>query len=106
MNPILQLMVQAALEAGAEIETIYGAGCATEVKEDGSPVTEADRRAEAIILRRLRTAYAEISGACRGRGLRRLHSRNRPAFLLRRSPGRDEGLHQPYRRVHSEHRAH
>jgi 3'(2'),5'-bisphosphate nucleotidase len=60
MNPMLQLMVQAALEAGAEIEAIYGAGCATEVKEDGSPVTEADRRAEAIILRRLRTAYAEI----------------------------------------------
>jgi len=60
MNPILELMINAALEAGAEIEAIYGAGCATEVKEDGSPVTEADRRAEEIILRRLRAAHPEI----------------------------------------------
>ena len=55
-SPLLQLMVEAALEAGREIEAIYGAGCATEIKEDGSPVTEADRRAEAIILARLRAA--------------------------------------------------
>ena len=60
MNPILQLMVDAALEAGAEIEAIYGAGCATEIKEDGSPVTDADRRAEQIILRRLRSAYPDV----------------------------------------------
>ncbi len=60
MNTILQLMVDAALEAGAEIEAIYGAGCAAEIKEDGSPVTEADRRAEMIILRRLRAAYPDL----------------------------------------------
>jgi len=53
-------MIDAALEAGAEIEAIYGAGCAAEVKADGSPVTEADRRAEAIILMRLRAAYPHI----------------------------------------------
>lgn len=72
MNPILQLMVDTALEAGAEIEAIYGAGCATEIKEDGSPVTEADRRAEQIILRRLRAAYPDVpvlaeEEACDGR---------------------------------------
>ena len=55
MSPLLQLMIGAALEAGREIETIYGAGCASETKSDGSPVTEADRRAEAIILRHLST---------------------------------------------------
>jgi len=60
VNPILQLMVDAALEAGAEIEAIYGAGCATEIKQDGSPVTEADRRAEQIILRRLHTAFPDL----------------------------------------------
>ena len=60
MNPILQLMVDSALEAGAEIEAIYGAGCTAEVKLDGSPVTDADRRAEEIILRRLRAAYPDI----------------------------------------------
>jgi 3'(2'), 5'-bisphosphate nucleotidase len=59
-SPLLQLMIEAALEAGREIEAIYGAGCATEIKEDGSPVTEADRRAEAIILARLRAAYPDI----------------------------------------------
>lgn len=53
MSPLLELMINAAVEAGREIETIYGAGCATEIKLDGSPVTEADRRAEAIILRHL-----------------------------------------------------
>ena len=68
----MNLLVQTALEAGAEIEAIYGAGCATEVKEDGSPVTEADRRAEAIILARLAAAYPDIpvlaeEEACAGR---------------------------------------
>ncbi len=59
-SPLLQLMIEGALEAGHEIEAIYGAGCATEIKLDGSPVTEADRRAEAIILERLRAAYPDI----------------------------------------------
>lgn len=59
-SPLLQLMIEAALEAGAEIEALYGAGCAAETKQDGSPVTEADRRAEAIILGRLRSAYPDI----------------------------------------------
>ena len=59
-SPLLQLMIDAALEAGREIEAIYGAGCATEMKSDGSPVTEADRRAEAIILARLGAAYPSI----------------------------------------------
>jgi 3'(2'),5'-bisphosphate nucleotidase len=53
-------MIEAALEAGAEIEAIYGAGCAQEMKADGSPVTEADRRAEAIILERLGAACPGI----------------------------------------------
>lgn len=68
----LQTLVDAALEAGHEIEAIYGAGCATEVKADGSPVTEADRAAEAIILSRLAAAYPDIpvlaeEEACAGR---------------------------------------
>ncbi|MDT9600799.1 3'(2'),5'-bisphosphate nucleotidase CysQ [Sphingosinicella rhizophila] len=59
-NPLLATMIEAALEAGAEIERIYEAGCATETKEDGSPVTEADRRAEQIILDRLRKAFPDV----------------------------------------------
>ena len=58
-SALLATMIDAALEAGVEIEAIYGAGCAAEIKADGSPVTEADRRAEAIILARLRAAYPD-----------------------------------------------
>lgn len=60
MDDLLQTIIDAALEAGAEIEAIYGAGCAHELKEDGSPVTIADRRAEAIILARLRAVFPDI----------------------------------------------
>ncbi|HEV2080531.1 MAG TPA: 3'(2'),5'-bisphosphate nucleotidase CysQ [Allosphingosinicella sp.] len=72
MSPLLRLMVAAAIEAGDEIEAIYGARCATEIKSDGSPVTEADRRAEAIILGALTGAYPDIpvlaeEEACAGR---------------------------------------
>ena len=72
MSPLLQMMIEAAREAGDEIERIYGAGCATEWKPDGSPVTEADHAAEEIILRRLREAHPERpvlaeEEACAGR---------------------------------------
>lgn len=72
MSPLLRILVDAALAAGAEIEAIYGAGCATETKRDGSPVTEADHRAEAIILAALAAAYPDIpivaeEEACAGR---------------------------------------
>ncbi|MEA3008556.1 MAG: 3(2), 5-bisphosphate nucleotidase [Sphingomonadales bacterium] len=60
-NPkLLPILIEAALAAGAEIERIYGEGCATEEKEDGSPVTIADRNAEAIILERLAAAFPDI----------------------------------------------
>ncbi|HEX8621197.1 MAG TPA: 3'(2'),5'-bisphosphate nucleotidase CysQ [Allosphingosinicella sp.] len=61
MDPdLLPILIDAALVAGAEIERIYGEGCATEEKDDGSPVTVADRNAEAIILERLRAAFPDI----------------------------------------------
>jgi len=72
VSPLLQMMIEAAREAGDEIERIYGAGCATEWKPDGSPVTEADRAAEAIIIGCLREAYPDFpvlaeEEACAGR---------------------------------------
>lgn len=57
---LLPILVDAALAAGAEIERIYLEGCETEEKEDGSPVTIADRHAEAIILERLGRAFPGI----------------------------------------------
>lgn len=68
----LRVMIDTALEAGAEIEAIYGAGCASETKADGTPVTIADTRAEEIILARLASAFPDLpvvaeEEACAGR---------------------------------------
>ena len=57
---LLPTLIEAALAAGAEIERIYGEGCAAEEKQDGSPVTIADRNAEAIILERLAAAFPNV----------------------------------------------
>jgi 3'(2'), 5'-bisphosphate nucleotidase len=57
---LLPTLIDAALAAGADIECIYAEGCEAEAKADGSPVTIADRRAEAIILERLAAAFPDI----------------------------------------------
>jgi 3'(2'), 5'-bisphosphate nucleotidase len=57
---LLPTLIEAALAAGAEIERIYLEGCEVVEKEDGSPVTIADRHAEAIILERLAAAFPDI----------------------------------------------
>ncbi|HEX2764178.1 MAG TPA: 3'(2'),5'-bisphosphate nucleotidase CysQ [Allosphingosinicella sp.] len=59
-SDFLQTLIDAALEAGDEIERIYAEGCETVEKADGSPVTIADQRAEAIILARLGHAFPDI----------------------------------------------
>ena len=53
-------MRRAALDAGKVILDIYERGFATERKADGSPVTEADKQAEALILERLAVAAPDI----------------------------------------------
>ena len=60
MPRLLDTMIEAALEAGEEIERIYFDGCEAEEKADGSPVTIADRAAEAIILDRLGHAFPKV----------------------------------------------
>jgi 3'(2'), 5'-bisphosphate nucleotidase len=49
-----------AVEAGAAIMQIYAKGCAARMKEDRSPVTEADEIAEAIILKRLAALVPDV----------------------------------------------
>ena len=49
-----------ALAAGAEIMDVYDAGITVEDKADSSPVTEADRRAEIVILQGLRESFPGI----------------------------------------------
>ena len=48
------------LAAGHAIMRIFHEGCAVDVKADASPVTEADRQAERIILAGLREIYPHI----------------------------------------------
>src|SRR5262245_43540002 len=52
---LLQVFIAAAIEAGSAILAIRARGVSAEAKADASPVTEADRDAEAIILRHLST---------------------------------------------------
>ncbi len=59
MDP-LPPMIDAAIAAGAEIACIYAEGCEIDEKADGSPVTIADHRAEAIILKALAAAFPDI----------------------------------------------
>lgn len=56
----LDLMIGLALDAGAAIAEIYAQGCDALEKADGSPVTEADQRAEAIIEAGLRSGAPGI----------------------------------------------
>jgi 3'(2'), 5'-bisphosphate nucleotidase len=49
-----------ALAAGKAILEVYNAGPSVSYKQDASPVTEADERAEAIILAGLKAAYPDI----------------------------------------------
>lgn len=62
MQVDLDSLVEIALVAGAEIMTIYNreSGPRTGTKGDGSPVTDADQKAEAIILARLASLYPDI----------------------------------------------
>lgn len=51
---IIDTMLQAAIAAAEVILDVYSRPIASEAKSDGSPVTEADGRAEAVILEHLR----------------------------------------------------
>ena len=55
-----QVFARIALEAGLAVMEVYGGQCAARQKADSSPVTEADERAEAIILARLAVEYPEL----------------------------------------------
>ena len=56
----LELMIDLALKAGAAIDAIYRTDFDAEAKGDGSPVTAADKDAEAIIEAGLKAAQPDI----------------------------------------------
>lgn len=55
---LVEMLVDVSVEAGRAILDIYEGEIATRVKDDKSPVTDADEKAEEIILKRL----AEVAG--------------------------------------------
>ncbi|RWA72650.1 MAG: 3'(2'),5'-bisphosphate nucleotidase [Mesorhizobium sp.] len=57
---MLGVFERLALEAGREVMRVFHEGCAVDEKSDSSPVTEADRESEKIILAGLRSAYPDI----------------------------------------------
>ena len=57
---ILDRCERLALLAGREVMRVFQAGCDVHHKSDQSPVTEADRESERIILEGLRRAFPEI----------------------------------------------
>lgn len=57
---ILGVFEQLALTAGRKVMDVFHAGCSVDKKSDESPVTEADRESEKIILAGLREAFPSI----------------------------------------------
>jgi 3'(2'), 5'-bisphosphate nucleotidase len=60
VTELLQAVVQIAKRAGCVILDVYRGDCTVTRKSDGSPVTEADRLAEAVILSELRSLTPDI----------------------------------------------
>lgn len=61
MSDIQDVFLQAVLEAGRAIMAVYENGIVVSYKDDQSPVTDADEKAEAIILEHLTRAFPEIA---------------------------------------------
>jgi 3'(2'), 5'-bisphosphate nucleotidase len=57
---MLGVFERLALAAGREVMRVFDTGCAVDQKSDSSPVTEADRESEKIILAGLRAAFPDI----------------------------------------------
>lgn len=72
MTALLEALAAAAVEAGAAAMRFYGVGAPVSVKSDGSPVTQADEAAEAVILdalARIAPDVPVVAEECVARGL-------------------------------------
>ncbi|MEW9834648.1 3'(2'),5'-bisphosphate nucleotidase CysQ [Mesorhizobium marinum] len=58
---VQQLFERLAIAAGKKVMEVFHAGCVVGVKDDASPVTEADRASEEIILEGLRAACPQVA---------------------------------------------
>ncbi|RUV93851.1 3'(2'),5'-bisphosphate nucleotidase CysQ, partial [Mesorhizobium sp. M1A.F.Ca.IN.022.07.1.1] len=81
---MLGVFERLALDAGRAVMRVFHEGCAVDSKSDSSPVTEADRESEKIILAGLRAAYPDIPCVAEeevAAGISTPHPH--PAFFLR-----------------------
>lgn len=72
MTALLEALAATAIEAGAAAMRFYGVGAPVSVKSDGSPVTQADEAAEAVILdalSRIAPQIPVVAEECAARGL-------------------------------------
>jgi 3'(2'), 5'-bisphosphate nucleotidase len=60
LTPLARTLAEVAHEAGRLILTYYARGTDVRIKDDASPVTEADEAAEALITERLRAHFPDI----------------------------------------------
>lgn len=60
MQLLLNIAIKAALEAGSEILKVYETNFDVEVKDDNSPLTQADKNANAVILKYLKKTEIPI----------------------------------------------
>lgn len=81
-----------ARHAGHAIMQVYASSLAAEVKSDGSPVTEADRRAEAVILRALMELAPQIPVVSEENADSHRHRHDGPFFLVDPLDGTKEFL--------------
>lgn len=59
-NDIARRLAGIAAEAGLELSRLQACGCASALKSDGSPVSDADIAAEAVISTRLAAAFPDV----------------------------------------------
>ena len=60
LNDLARALAEIAAEAGSVLNRIRAKGCTSQLKPDGSPVSDADIAAEAIISARLGAAFPDI----------------------------------------------
>lgn len=79
---LAEIFAEAALEASIPVMSIYRGGRRTRRKSDGSPVTDADEAAEALILKRLAERLPEVPVVAEEAASEGKTARPGPLFLL------------------------
>ncbi len=105
-GPVLAELCAIAQAAGEAILEVYGSEFSVQLKDDRSPLTEADRVPHRIIGERLRALDDALPMLSEESAPQDIVATPRvDALLARRSARRHQGILEAQRRVHREHRA-